>query len=136
MMVLHAVYFGPQAEGEKLLEPFWSLSPIISNVVNIPQTAMFPADHGACTTNQRINLYTVALKKIDTPTFVSFYADLVDLWHRYPDYEGRLLIERFAKDGPASVPLDSTAYPWREAIVHMYVTARLMDHSPVFASFL
>ncbi|KAK3324852.1 hypothetical protein B0H66DRAFT_471114 [Apodospora peruviana] len=119
LLVLHAVFFGPREEGEKYLEPFQKLGPIASNIAMVPQTALFPADHGACLPNQRINLYTVALKKIHPPSFESFYGHLVDMWHRYPDYEGRLLIERYGKDGTTAVPSDSTAYPWRDAIAHI-----------------
>jgi fumiquinazoline A oxidase len=85
----------------------------------VPQTALFPADHGACLPNQRINLYTVALRRIDPPVFLSFFTTLVDLWERYPDYNGRLLIERYATDGASKVKAEETAYPWRDAKVHM-----------------
>lgn len=127
LIVLHAVYFGPREDGEAYLEPFKDLGPLVSNIAMIPQNTMFPSDHGTCVPNQRINLYTLALKQFDPPTFDSFYARLTDFWREYPDYQGRLLIQRFSNDAVAAVPDAETAYPWRDAIAHMNIESFYTD---------
>ncbi|KAK9772990.1 putative FAD-binding PCMH-type domain-containing protein [Seiridium cardinale] len=119
VIVVHAVYFGPQTDGEKLLQPFRDLGPLVSNIGMVQQNEMFPADHGACVPNQRINLYTVAFRQTDPPSLESYYAHLVDMWQSWPDYDGRLLIMRYATDTALTVPDSDTAYPWRDAIAHM-----------------
>ena len=85
----------------------------------VPQSQMFPPDHGSCTPNQHINVYTLALKQIDPPTFDSFYTRIMEMWQKYPDYQGRLLIERFPNDAVKAVPDAETAFAWRDAIVFM-----------------
>lgn len=87
--------------------------------MTVPQTDLLPPDHGSCTPNQRINIYTIALKQITPSTFEGFYEHMVDLWTRYPDYDGRLLIERYAKGAVNAVPHDLTVYPWRDAVALM-----------------
>lgn len=119
VLVIHAVYFGPRDEGEKYLEPFVKMGPLVRNIVTVPQTDLFPPDHGSCEPNQRINVYTLALKQIHTATFEAFYGNMVDLWQRFPDYDGRLLIERYPGGKVAAVPREETAYPWRDAVALM-----------------
>lgn len=119
LLVMHAVYFGPQDEGEGYLGVFSRINHLATSVRMVPQSALFPADHGACQPNQRINLYTTALMQIEPKVFGNLFESLVEMWHRYPDYEGRLLIERYATNGAMQKPIEATAYPWRRAVAHV-----------------
>jgi len=85
----------------------------------MPQSEMFPPDHGSCLPDQRINIYTMALKQFDPPTFDEFYPRMVDFWQQHPEYDGRLLIQRFPNDAVVAVPDAETVYPWRDAIANM-----------------
>lgn len=87
----------------------------MQNVATVLQPQAFPPDHGSCQPNQRINVYTIALRQVHPPTFEDFYYHMVDLWRQYPDYDGRLLVQRYS---PACNG-DSVAYPWRDAIAQM-----------------
>ncbi|KEY70387.1 hypothetical protein S7711_09361 [Stachybotrys chartarum IBT 7711] len=125
VLVIHALYFGPAEEGTQQLKHFFDLQPIVQNVVTVLQTQAFPPDHGSCQPNQRINVYTIALRQVHPPTFEEFYYHMVDLWRRYPDYDGRLLVQRYS---PASNG-DSVAYPWRDAIAQMNIESFYTDPS-------
>jgi hypothetical protein len=123
MIAVNVIYYGPQGEGEKFTQPFKDLQPTMFNVSmvsadNIMDAAFFNSfgqDNGACTPNQHINIYTMALKQIHIPTFESFFLELVDFWKKYPDFQGRFLLQRYANNGPRAVPDTATAYGYRDA---------------------
>lgn len=119
--MIHSIYYGPPEEAEQHLKPFSDLGPMIHNVMTVPQTELAPPDHGSCTPNQRINIYTLALRQIDVSAFEDFLEHMIDLWNRYPDYDGRLLVERYGTGAVVAVPRDSTVYPWRDATALMFV---------------
>ena len=102
MLAVNAIYYGPRSEGEKLVEPLKSMQPIMSNITMVPAWDIIDAaffrsfgqDNGACTPNQHINIYSVVLKQIHTPTFESFFGKLVQFWNDHPTFQGRWLMQR------------------------------------------
>lgn len=127
MIGVNAIYFGPQKEGEPFVEPFKRLGPTMSNISMVPGDGymdaaffrFFGGDNGACTPNQHINIYTIALKQTHAPTFESFFGNLTKFWEDNPDYQGRLLMQRYPNDGPSMVPDDATAFPYRDVKTFM-----------------
>ncbi|EAU36707.1 predicted protein [Aspergillus terreus NIH2624] len=135
VIAVNAVFFGPLEEALPHLQPFESLQPEMKNVSSIPAEQMMDAaffsffgmDNGACTPNQHINIYTVALRQIHAPTFQSFYSKLVDFWNANPTYQGRLLIQRYSNEGPMAVPDDATAYAYRDVKTYMNIEGFYAD---------
>ncbi|KAL9639610.1 MAG: hypothetical protein Q9204_001020 [Flavoplaca sp. TL-2023a] len=127
MIAINAIYYGPQEEGEPYMQAFKSLQPTMSNISMVPADDIMDAaffrsfgqDNGACTPNQHINIYSMALKQVHTPTFESFFASLVDFWEAYPGFQGRWLLQRYATTGPLAVPDAETAYGHRHTQLFM-----------------
>ncbi|KAL8992184.1 MAG: hypothetical protein Q9169_007296 [Polycauliona sp. 2 TL-2023] len=127
MIAVNAIYYGPREEGEVYLKAFKDLQPTKSNISMVPAHDIMDAayfrsfgqDNGACTPNQHINIYSMALKRIHTPTFESFFARLVDFWKAYPGFQGRWLLQRYATQGPRAVSDSETAYGLRDAQLYM-----------------
>lgn len=135
VIALNAVYFGPQAHGEPYLSPFKALNPLRSNISMVPNNALMDAaffnffgqDNGACTPNQHINIYTVGLLKTHPPAFEQFFANLTDFWIANPDFQGRLLLQRFPNQAVTAVPQDETSYPWRAVKTYMNIEGFYTD---------
>lgn len=127
MIAINIIFYGPQEEGEPFTKPFKDLQPVMSNISMVPadnimEAAFFNSfgqDNGACTPNQHINIYTMALKEIHTPTFEDFFLKLVDFWKANPGFQGRFLMQRYASDGPRAVPDSETAFGYRDAQLFM-----------------
>lgn len=85
----------------------------------VPQNTLFPPILGSCTPGQKVNIYSVAVRRTDPETLDSVFADMNQFWHQHTGYQGRLLIPRFANDAAASVEHNETSFPWRKAIAHM-----------------
>ncbi|KAK3320574.1 hypothetical protein B0T19DRAFT_444407 [Cercophora scortea] len=139
VVVLNAIYFGPQAEGEALLQPFTDLGPTLvpTTIAMTPQKDLYPPIQGSCDPNQHINLYSLAVTKLDPAALQAAYGDMVNMWQSYPGYQGRMLIQRFPNDAVARVPLYETAYPWRDAIAQISIEGFMTDTGiyPVVDSF-
>ncbi|KAL8964735.1 MAG: hypothetical protein Q9183_004249 [Haloplaca sp. 2 TL-2023] len=127
VIAVNAIYYGPLEEGELHVQAFKALQPTMSNISMVPADDIMDAayfrsfgqDNGACTPNQHINIYSMALKQMHSPTFESFFANLVDFWREYPGFQGRWLLQRYATDGPLTVPSPATAYGYRDAQIYM-----------------
>lgn len=127
MIAVNAVFYGALEEAEPFLKPFQSLKPEMSNISSVPAEGIMDAaffnffgqDNGARTPNQHINIYTVALKQFHPPTFEAFFSELVNFWHAHPNYQGRILMQRYSTDGPMAVADDATAYAYRDVKTYM-----------------
>jgi hypothetical protein len=127
VIAVNAIYYGSKDEGENFVKPLQDLAPVMANVSMVPAWDIIDAaffrsfgqDNGACTPNQHINIYSVALKQIDTPTFSSFYAKLVEFWTAHPTFQGRWLLQRYATNGPLATPDEDSAYAFRHAKMFM-----------------
>lgn len=89
--------------------------------------SFFGGNNGACVPNQHINIYTVALKQIHVPTFESFFAKLDDFWRAFPDYQGRLLLQKYGTDAVVDVPDEESAYAHREVTTFMNIEGFYTD---------
>lgn len=137
VLAVNAVFYGALEEAEPFLKPFMSLNPERSNISSVPAEGILDAaffnffgqDNGACTPNQHINIYTVALKQSHPPTFETFFSELVKFWYANPDYQGRLLMQRYSTDGPMAVADDETAYAYRDVKTYMNIEGFYPDSS-------
>ena len=127
VIAVNAIYYGPMEDGRKHIERFEQMQPIMSNVSMVPAWDIIDAaffhsfgqDNGACTPNQHINIYSVALKKIHRPTFEAFFAELVSFWQDNPTFQGRWLMQRYSNEGALKTAETDTAYGYRHAKIFM-----------------
>ncbi|KAF2172597.1 hypothetical protein M409DRAFT_62371 [Zasmidium cellare ATCC 36951] len=137
MLAVNAIYYGPMSEGRKLVESFEKMQPMMSNVTMVPAWDIIDAaffrsfgqDNGACTPNQHINIYSVVLRQIHTPTFESFFGQLVRFWDDHPSFQGRWLMQRYATDGPLATADEASAYGHRHAKMYMNFEGFYEDRS-------
>ncbi|KAL2810520.1 hypothetical protein BJX63DRAFT_444698 [Aspergillus granulosus] len=135
VIAVNAIYYGPQSDGESLVQPFVDLGPTMSNITSVTSRQLmdaaffsfFGGNNGACVPNQHINIYTVGLKHIHVPTFESFFNNLDGFWREYPDYQGRLLLQRYANNAVIDVPDEDSAYGQREVKTFMNIEGFYTD---------
>ncbi|KAK3683408.1 hypothetical protein B0T22DRAFT_519299 [Podospora appendiculata] len=108
-----------------------------TTIAMTPQKDLYPPIQGSCDPNQHINLYSLAVAKLDPAALQAAYGDMVNMWQSYPGYQGRMLIQRFPNDAVAKAPWYETAYPWRDAIAQISIEGFMTDTSiyPVVDSF-
>ncbi|KAF2204958.1 FAD-binding domain-containing protein [Delitschia confertaspora ATCC 74209] len=129
VIAVNAVFYGALSDALPFLKPFESLKPVMSNISSVPAEDIMDAaffnffgkDNGACTPNQHINIYTVALKRFHPPTFEAFFSKLVGFWQAHPAYQGRLLMQRYSTEGPMATADDATAYAYRDVKTFMNI---------------
>ncbi|KAE8146566.1 hypothetical protein BDV25DRAFT_169796 [Aspergillus avenaceus] len=135
VIAVNAIYYGPQSEGEPYMKAFKDLNPTMSNISTVTSRQLmdaaffsfFGGNNGACVPNQHINIYTVGLSQIHVPTFESFFADIDEFWRAYPDYQGRLLLQRYANNAVTAVPDEESAYAHRAIKTYMNIEGFYTD---------
>ena len=119
-VLLNAVYPGPLDTFKELIKPFTDLKPAVQVINTIPWNrilvdAGFGLVSAVCVKGQQHSLYSVATKKLSVPDYISAFGKYKDLYERFPETRASTLeIEIFPTQGVVAVPLDSTAYPWRD----------------------
>jgi hypothetical protein len=127
-IIVNAVYAGPQEEGKEYLRPLLDSTPIRSNLTMVPwsnvNSASFfglePPD-APCPTNSIHDVYGGAVKQFNISTFQTFYENLDQLLSSKPEELSgtSYSIEFFPKQAVQAVPINSTAYPWRDITAHL-----------------
>ncbi|KAI4144670.1 MAG: hypothetical protein LQ341_002600 [Variospora aurantia] len=128
VIAINAVFFGPLEEGEPHLASLKALGPSRSNI-GMPSSTSSVKTMEPVHPNQHINIYTLGLKRIDPPTFESFFAKLDVFWQVNPDFQGRLLLQRFPNQAVQAVPDDDTAYGHRDVKTYMNIEGFYTDRS-------
>lgn len=134
---MNAEYFGPTSEATEYLKPLYDIDPLATDMVSTPwidyeNVALFGQalvlDSTSCVDGQDSNGYSLGLKDIDVPTFVSFFNNATIFWGQYPEVSGVWVIERYPNNITESFGDGSTAYPHRGIKTHLCVTAHF--HHP------
>ncbi|KAF2135276.1 uncharacterized protein K452DRAFT_239649 [Aplosporella prunicola CBS 121167] len=90
-ILFNAVYYGPEEEGIKLLQPFIDNGPITKNITmttwnKIIDTSLYGLFGDAqCVKGKHINSYTVDIKTMDIPTFEAHFSNISRMFENYPD---------------------------------------------------
>jgi fumiquinazoline A oxidase len=120
------VYFGPKEEAMPYLEPLLALQPGKSNISTIPFNEVLNAvffgqysTSGGCQKGNNINIYSLALRQTDVAAWEAHFNELANFYAQYPGYTGRLLVQRFPNQAALVVADSATAYPLREAKIHV-----------------
>lgn len=75
----------------------------------------FGLDTEVCIKGQQHSLYSVGTKNLSAPDYIKGFAAFAELFEQYPETRTSTLeIEFFANQAVVAVPLNSTAYPWRD----------------------
>lgn len=68
-----------------------------------------------CIKGMQHSLYSVATKNLSSPDYIAAFAMYDQLYTDFPDTRGSTLeIEFFPNQAVVAIPLDATAYPWRD----------------------
>lgn len=125
MIILNAVYVGPQSEGEKVIKPFLDLNPLVQNISVVPwnrlsDVATFGIANYACHKGILESIYSLALKNIDPATFASVFELLTKFYLENPPARGsNFFYEVLSNEAVLAVPNDATAYPYRDTRAQM-----------------
>ncbi|GLA17557.1 hypothetical protein AnigIFM62618_004699 [Aspergillus niger] len=127
LVLVNAIYYGPEEQALELLSPFTSLTPIMSRSVTVPWNALLDTtffglaaqEGGACAKNQAVNIYSIGLNHTDVPAWESYMEQLLQFYHQNPTYDGRFLVQRYSTQGALSTLDSDTAYPHRQIKMHI-----------------
>ncbi|KAK8018786.1 hypothetical protein PG991_007976 [Apiospora marii] len=128
------VYFGTKEEAEPIVRPVLDLGPTFVNATVAHWTRQgaelaFGIDEHVCEDNKIYDIYTVSSKKLDTATMQSAFEKMANFYKEFPGgRDSTLTIGAFPTQGNLKVPVDATAYPWRDAKYNVMV--QLMWQEP------
>ncbi|PHH90753.1 hypothetical protein CDD83_2749 [Cordyceps sp. RAO-2017] len=115
------VYYGPRAEGLKLLQPLLDLKPtaaVISDVRynRLAATAGDNFDAIVCQPKAIRSLYGINQKKYSAAAYQRAFDKMAGFFRDHPGGRNSALsFEFFPNQASGAVPADETAYPWRDA---------------------
>ena len=123
-MAVNAVFYGPMEQALLHLQPIIDIGPAVQNISMVPwnrelDAAFFNVQNGACIRRSRVNIYSLGIRETDVATWESHFNDLAGFYVRYPEYQGRLLVQRYSNQAALAVPDDRTAYAYRDATIQM-----------------
>lgn len=131
------VYCGPEAEGRKVLAPFFDLDPPAVRVSMTPynkvaSTIVFGMIPTLSPPGSIRDIITVNIRKLHADTFISAFEKFDAFYRANPDGRSSAgLFETFSNHAVSAVSNDATAYPWRDAkgnlYVHIYVSSYTME---------
>lgn len=125
IIILNAVYVGPQDEGLALIKPFLDLNPIVQEIRTVPwnrvlTTAGFGLNAGFCIKGNIHSMFSLGIKNIDVATHTSVFEKMVQFYDDFPAARGSTLeIEFFPNQAVVAVPDSATAFPWRDVQANM-----------------
>ena len=104
----------------ELIKVFTDLKPAVQVINTIPWNRLlvdtgFGLGAGVCVKGMQHSMYSVATKQLSAPDYIDAFRKYKDLYDQYPETRASTLeIEVFPHQAVVAVPLDSTAYPWRD----------------------
>ncbi|RAK71698.1 FAD-binding oxidoreductase [Aspergillus fijiensis CBS 313.89] len=126
VILLNAVYPGPEQEGLDLLAPFLNLTYLERNISMITWDAV-DADAGFglakafCVNGEKHDMWSLGVRTIDAATHIAYFNQLAQFWSDYPAASGSTWqVEYFPVQAVTAVADASTAYPHREIRAHEY----------------
>ncbi|PYH98414.1 FAD binding domain protein [Aspergillus ellipticus CBS 707.79] len=127
LMLVNAIYYGPEAHAQELLGPFTTLASLATRTVTVPWNALLNTtffglaaqEGGACTKNQGVNIYSIGLNRTEVPAFETYMEQLLQFYRQHPTYDGRFLVQRYPTQAVLATPDGETAYPHREIKMHI-----------------
>lgn len=122
------VYMGPEEEGREVLAAVYALNASTISTTMVPWNEILASqgfgliNEALCQKNKTVDYYGVTFRNVSAATYQTVFEELSGLFNDIPDTRGTTIqIETFSNIAQAAVPEDSTAYPWRDALGHVYV---------------
>ncbi|KAI0505864.1 hypothetical protein F5B22DRAFT_660898 [Xylaria bambusicola] len=115
------VYFGPEKEGMKALQPVFDLGPISSVVSVVPYKKLLATTGGGydtlvCQGHTNRDLYSLNQKTYSASGWQKGFEKMAKFFEEHPGGRNSALVfEVFPNQATLAVASDETAYPWREA---------------------
>lgn len=127
-ILLNAVYYGPEAEGRALIEPFMRNHPLVSNTsyVHVSQLISVAAfglfADTQCDKGKHVNSYTVGATGVDVPTWDAHVKNFTRLYAEYPQTRlSTAFLETFPNQAVLRVDGTKTAVPQKHREITNYV---------------
>lgn len=119
---------GSEEEGRKALASVYALNASTISTTVVPWNEILESqgfgliNAALCQKNKTVDYYGVTFRNFSAPAYQTVFEKLSALFNAIPDSRGSTIqIETFSNIAQAAVPEDSTAYPWRDALGHVYV---------------
>lgn len=119
---------GPEEEGREVLASVYALNASTISTTMVPWNEILASqgfgliNEALCQKNKTVDYYGVTFRNVSASSYQSVFQELSALFSAIPDTRGTTIqIETFSNIAQAAVPEDSTAYPWRDALGHVYV---------------
>lgn len=119
---------GSEEEGRKALASVYALNASTISTTMVPWNEILESqgfgviNAALCEKNKTVDYYGVTFRNFSAPAFQTVFEQLSALFNAIPDSRGSTIqIETFSNIAQAAVPENSTAYPWRDALGHVYV---------------
>ncbi|AEO68595.1 uncharacterized protein THITE_2055098 [Thermothielavioides terrestris NRRL 8126] len=115
-MVLYvAIYFGTLEEAQPHFDKARALGPVSTTIVNTTAPGVYTMlSQGVCDNGNYQNEYTVGLQHTDVATMEDVFADMVAFYEANPEYNGKVIYQRYSNEVALQTPVAKTAYPWRD----------------------
>lgn len=127
-ILVNAVYYGPEAEGRALIEPFTRNHPLVSNTsyVHVSQLVSVAAfglfADAQCEKGKHVNSYTVGATGVDVPTWDAHVKNFTRLYAEYPQTQSSTaFVETFPNQAVLRVDGSKTAVPQKHREITNYV---------------
>ncbi|KAJ4287778.1 hypothetical protein N0V90_012482 [Kalmusia sp. IMI 367209] len=138
-ILFNAVYYGPEADGRKLLAPFINNNPLVTNITYVNAIDVIPYslfgrwNDPTCAKNKQLSIYTVGTKTIDVPTYSQLFADMGAFFQKTPAIRTgtTIYLETLPNQAVKAAPDGFSAYPkvHREILTHVLMTFVNSDRS-------
>ncbi|KAI9368962.1 hypothetical protein BJX61DRAFT_521534 [Aspergillus egyptiacus] len=135
IILLNAVYPGPEEEGLELLAPFLNLTYIQRNISMTTWPALnydagFGLGSAFCVDGEKHNMWSLGVRQIDAATHIEYFNTLAQFYMDYPSAAGSTWqVEHFPVQAVTAVPDSDTAYPHREIRAHQMFSFNMTDPS-------
>ena len=112
---LQTWYFGPEREAKPHNDAILALNPVVSGVETLTQVEVYnqSVTRGVCHRGATITAYTLGLSRTDVKAYEQHFADMTDLYRRYPAYNGFSFFQLYSNKVSAKYEGQS-AFPWRD----------------------
>ncbi|KAJ9254992.1 CAZyme family AA7 [Paecilomyces variotii] len=135
VILLNAVYPGPEHEALNLIQPFMDIPYIEKNISlvswdMVDSSAGFGLGSMFCVDGQMHDMYSVGVKTLDLQTHLDYFNNLTAFYENYPSASGSAWeIEFFPIQAIEAVPDFLTAYPHRAIRAQEMFSFNLTDLS-------
>ncbi|KAH9890257.1 hypothetical protein F4778DRAFT_378444 [Xylariomycetidae sp. FL2044] len=126
-LLVNWVYMGPESEGREIIAPLLDLGPTVANISIVPwnkliATVGFGIDPTICQKDVIRVVYGINLRQLSSATYDAVFQKMAVFYDSYPDaQQSAIEMEIFPNQAAVAIPVDETAYPWRDSIGYILI---------------